>query len=344
MQTCVTRNVRKLADGQVVYTAMCHPTGGMIDDGTVFRITRQNFRWIGGQLGYSGIWLREQAERLGLNVWVRNSTEQLHNLQVQGPNSRQLLSEAIWTRPDQPTVEELGWFRFAIARIGDYDGIPLVLSRTGYTGELGYEVFCHPTDAPAVWDAIFEVGAGHGLVPMGLSALDMLRIEAGLVFAGHEFCDQTDPYEAGIGFTVPLKTKEDDFIGRDALLSRRDNPQRRLVGLQLEGGEPGGARRRCVRGAQPRRRDHQRHHLAHPAQEHRPVPHVGGVLRDRHGRRGGQAGRPREADRSRGGALPVLRSGQVSGTRHRLDPRPATGVSGAVARRCKTGRRSTLIA
>ena len=239
MQTCVTRNVRKLADGQVVYTAMCHPTGGMIDDGTVFRLARENFRWIGGQLGYSGVWLREQAERLGLKVWVRNSTTQLHNLQVQGPNSRRILDEVIWTRPDQPTVSELGWFRFAIARIGDDDGIPLVVSRTGYTGELGYEVFCHPSDAPAVWDAIFEAGTPHGLVPMGLSALDVLRIEAGLVFAGHEFCDQTDPYEAGIGFTVPLKTKEDDFIGRDALFDRRDNPQRRLVGLELSGGEPG---------------------------------------------------------------------------------------------------------
>ncbi len=238
MQTCVTRNVRKLADGQVVYTAMCHPTGGMIDDGTVFRLGRENFRWIGGQLGYSGIWLREQAERLGLRAWVRSSTEQLHNLQVQGPNSRRILEEVIWTRPDQPTISELGWFRLTIARIGDHDGIPLVVSRTGYTGELGFEVFCHPSHAPAVWDAVFEAGTPHGLVPMGLAALDMLRIEAGLIFAGHEFCDETDPYEAGIGFTVPLKTKEDDFIGRDALLSRRDNPQRRLVGLELAGGEP----------------------------------------------------------------------------------------------------------
>ena len=238
MQTCVTRNIRKLADGQVVYTAMCHPTGGMIDDGTVFRLGRENFRWIGGQLGYSGVWLREQAQRLGLQAWVRSSTEQLHNLQVQGPNSRSILEQVVWTRPDQPTVEELGWFRFSIARIGDHDGIPLLVSRTGYTGELGYEVFCHRTDAPAVWDAVFDAGAPHGLVPMGLAALDMLRIEAGLIFADHEFCDQTDPYEAGIGFTVPLKTKPDDFIGRDALITRRDSPQRRLVGLELAGGEP----------------------------------------------------------------------------------------------------------
>ena len=237
MQTCLTRNVRRLTDGQISYTAMCLDTGGMIDDGTVFRLGRDNFRWIGGS-DHSGIWLREQAERLGLRAWVRRSTEQLHNLQVQGPNSRRILEQVVWTRPDQPTVADLGWFRFTIARLDGYDGIPLVVSRTGYTGELGYEVFCHPSDAPAIWDAVFDAGADHGIAPMGLAALDILRIEAGLIFAGYEFCDQTDPYEAGIGFTVPLKTKEDDFIGRGALLARRDSPQRRLVGLELVGGEP----------------------------------------------------------------------------------------------------------
>jgi aminomethyltransferase len=159
---------------------------------------------------------------------------------VQGPLSREILSEVVWTRPDQPTIEELGWFRLTIARIGDDQGIPLVVSRTGYTGELGFEVFCHPDDAPAVWDAVFAVGGPKGMVPMGLEALDMLRIEAGLIFAGYEFCDQTDPFEAGIGFTVPLKTKEDDFIGRDALLERKASPQRTLVGLELAGDEVAG--------------------------------------------------------------------------------------------------------
>ncbi len=236
MQTCVTRNIRRLAVGQVVYTAMCYENGGMIDDGTVFRLGQDNFRWIGGS-DESGLWLREQAQKLGLEVWVRNSTDQLHNLQVQGPNSRAILQEIIWTRPDQATVEELEWFRFSIARIGDEHGIPLVVSRTGYTGELGYEVFCHPKDAPAVWDAIWEAGQSYDLTPLGLEALDMLRVEAGLIFAGYEFSDQTDPFEAGIGFTVPLKTKEDDFIGKEALIKRKENPQRVLVGLELRGDE-----------------------------------------------------------------------------------------------------------
>ncbi|MFV2032608.1 MAG: DUF1989 domain-containing protein [Gammaproteobacteria bacterium] len=236
MQTCVTRNIRRLAAGQVVYTAMCYENGGMIDDGTVFRLGQDNFRWIGGS-DSSGIWLREQAQNLKLNAWVRNSTDQLHNLQVQGPKSRDILKQIIWTRPDQASVEELGWFRFSIARIGDELGIPVLVSRTGYTGELGYEVFCHPKDAPAAWDAIWEAGKAYKLTPLGLEALDMLRVEAGLIFAGREFSDQTDPYEAGIPFTVPLKTKEDNFIGRDALVRRRENPQRVLVGLELSGDE-----------------------------------------------------------------------------------------------------------
>jgi len=236
MQTCVTRDMRRLTPGQVVYTAMCYENGGMIDDGTVFRLGRDNFRWIGGN-DESGIWLREQANKLGLQSWVRNSSNQLHNLQVQGPKSRDLLKQIIWTRPDQATVEELEWFRFSIARIGDENGIPILISRTGYTGELGYEIFCHPKDASAVWDATWEAGKPYDLTPLGLEALDMLRVEAGLIFAGYEFSDQTDPFEAGIPFTVPLKTKHDDFIGREALVKRKENPQRVLVGLELSSDE-----------------------------------------------------------------------------------------------------------
>lgn len=238
MQQCLTRNVRKMADGHVVYTAMCYGTGTMIDDGTLFRLGPNNFRWIGGS-DYGGEWLREKARELGLkNVRVKSSTDQLHNLAVQGPLSREILKEVIWTPPNQPNMDEMEWFRFAVGRIGDFDGIPIIVSRTGYSGELGYEVFCHPGDGPAVWDAIWEVGEPKGMIPLGLEALDMLRIEAGLIFAGYEFDDQTDPFEAGIGFTVPLKSKNEDFIGRDALTRRKESPQRKLVGLELVGDEP----------------------------------------------------------------------------------------------------------
>ena len=236
LQRCLTRNVRRLAVGQVVYSAMCYETGTMIDDGTLFRLGADNFRWICGS-DFSGEWLRRQAAALGLEVWVKSSTDQLHNLSVQGPKSREVLGEIVWTPPTQPTLDELRWFRFAIGRLGDHDGTPVIVSRTGYTGELGYELWCHPSDAPALWDAVWEAGRPHGLAPLGLEGLDMLRIEAGLVFAGYEFDDQTDPFEAGIGFTVALKNEE-DFIGRAALVERKAHPQSRLVGLVLDGDEP----------------------------------------------------------------------------------------------------------
>jgi aminomethyltransferase len=237
LQAAVTRNIRKLAEGQVVYTAICNQTGGMLDDATVFRLGADRFRFVGGD-EHDGIWLRQLAERLGLDqVWVKHSTDHLHNIAVQGPKSRELLRELVWTPPTQPPFPDLGWFRFAIGRIGGPAGLPLIVSRTGYTGELGYELWCHPQDAVALWDAVWEAGAGHGLTPLGLDALDMLRIESGLIFAGYEFDDQIDPFEAGIGFTVPLKTKEDDFVGRAALERRKASPQRVLVGLELEGNE-----------------------------------------------------------------------------------------------------------
>ncbi len=236
MQLCVTRNIKKMSIGDVVYTAMCYDHGGMIDDGTVFRLGDNNFRWIGGN-DTSGLWLSEKAQENKLNVWVRNSTEQLCNVAVQGKLSKAILKEIIWTAPTQPNLDELEWFKFTVARIDDYNGIPLVVSRTGYTGELGYEVFCHPKNAEEVFDAINNVGKPLGMKPMGLAALDMLRIEAGLIFAGYEFSDQTDPFEAGIGFTVPLKTQEDNFIGRKAIERKKENPQKKLVGLDLAGGE-----------------------------------------------------------------------------------------------------------
>ncbi|MGO8088387.1 DUF1989 domain-containing protein [Rhizobium leguminosarum] len=236
LQYCLTRDVRKLSTGQVVYSAMCYENGGMIDDGTLFRLGDKNFRWIGGD-DFSGIWLRQQAEKKGFKAWVRSSTDQMHNIALQGPKSRDILKEIIWTAPRQPEIGELEWFRFTVGRIGGFEGAPIVVSRTGYTGELGYEIFCHPKDALTVFDAVWEAGQPHGLKPMGLEALDMVRIEAGLIFAHHEFTDQTDPFEAGIGFTVPLKSKQDDFIGREALIRRKEHPRHLLVGLDIKANE-----------------------------------------------------------------------------------------------------------
>ena len=277
----------------------------MVDDATVFRLGDDNFRFIGGD-PYDGVWLKELGEKLGLKAFVKPSTDQLHNIAVQGPASRDIMRELVWTPPTQPSLDELKWFRFLVGRFGGYQGIPLVVSRTGYTGELGYEVFCHPDDGPAVWDAIWEAGQPHGLKPLGLEALDMIRIEAGLIFAGYEFDDQVDPFEAGIGFTVKLDS-EDDFVGKDALIERAEHPQRKLVGLELEGNETAGHGDEVYVGRQRVGRGDERDALADAAQEHRAVPDVGAVLGAGDGRRGRQARRAAEADPCQGGGVPVLR-------------------------------------
>ena len=244
-QLALTRDVRKLAVGQVVYSAMCSPTGGILDDGTLFRLGPDLFRWIGGEES-DGVWLRQLAAEQGFKVWVKHSTDQLHNVAVQGPASRDIVREVIWTAPTQPSIDELRWFRFAIGRLGGPTGPAVMVSRTGYSGELGYEVFCHPSHAGAVWQAIWAAGEPHGLCPLGLDALDVVRIEAGLVFAGYEFDDTIDPYAAGIGFTVALNKGRpadqpdhpgDDFIGRTALTRKRAAPDAVLVGLEVAGSE-----------------------------------------------------------------------------------------------------------
>jgi aminomethyltransferase len=235
LQGIVTRDVRKLSVGQVFYTTMCYPHGGMVDDGTLFRLGDNNFRWIGGD-DASLIWLKEQAAKSSFNVHLKTATSEIHNVAVQGPRSREILREIIQTPPGRPTIQELGLFRFTTGRIGGHSGTPVLISRTGYTGELGYELFCHPKDAATVWDAVMAAGQPTGIQPFGFDALDMVRIESGLVFGGHDFDSTTDPFEAGIAFTVPQK-KEEDYIGKAALEKRRANPLRKLVGLEIAGNE-----------------------------------------------------------------------------------------------------------
>lgn len=235
LQHLVPRDIRKLAVGQITYTALCYEHGGMVDDGTVFRLADNNFRWIGGD-DAGLLWIKEQAVTTGAKVVLKTATDHIHNVALQGPRSRDILRSLLWTPNTRPTIDELGLFRFTVGRFGGFEGRPVLVSRTGYTGELGYEIFCHPNDAPAIWDALMEAGQPHGLSPLGLEALDLLRIEAGLAFGGFEFCSQTDPFEAGIGFTVPAK-KIENYIGKTALERRRANPQRKLVGLEIDSNE-----------------------------------------------------------------------------------------------------------
>ena len=235
MQLCVTRDMRRLSVGQVVYTAMCYEHGGMIDDGTVFRLWRQQLPVDRRQRPF-----RTLAARAGGEARARRVGQDLDRTACEHCGARSEESGNSGAHPvDGPHVAEhrgarlvpvLGCAasRLSMAWRWSYPG-------PGYTGELGYELFCHPKDARSLFEAVMQAGEPYGISPFGLGALDMVRIEAGLVFAGCEFTDQTDPFEAGIGFTVPLKSKTDDFIGRPALERRKAHPMRRLVGLDLEG-------------------------------------------------------------------------------------------------------------
>ena len=235
LQGIITRDVRKLSVGQIYYTPMCYEHGGMVDDGTLFRLGENNFRWIGGD-DASLIWLKEQLAKTDYKVNSRrrrpNSTTSPFRVRSRarscsrssrrrraGRRCKNLASSA--SRSDASAA--LRAFRFSCRA-------------RATPANSGFEVFCHPKDGPAVWDAIMAAGAPFEIQPFGFDALDMVRIEAGLVFGGHDFDSTTDPLEAGIGFTVPTK-KEEDYIGKAAIENRRAHPMRKLVGLEIAGNE-----------------------------------------------------------------------------------------------------------
>jgi aminomethyltransferase len=231
LQLAFSRDVSRLKVGQSAYGCLLNPHGGIVDDGIVFRLTETEYRYV-GNCDTDADWLMRVAAQKGLQVQVENSSDRLHNLALQGPLSRQMLQSMTELDTQEFTLDTLPYFHFARATVAN---IPVLLSRTGYTGELGYELFVHPQNGPALWDALMIAGAPAGLQPMGMLALDRARIEAGLLAAGREFDDLISPYQAGIGWAVAMK--KPDFIGRAALEKIREHPPRVAVGLVLEGNE-----------------------------------------------------------------------------------------------------------
>ena len=234
LQHCMTRDVSRLSQHRGLYALMCDARGSVLDDGTLFRLEDTAFRWCCG-CDNSALHLREQAEKLGLNARVLSLGGKMPNLALQGPKSRDILRDIVFTQPSRPSIDNLRWFGFTIARLRDRDGPMFMLCRTGFTGELGYEIFCDQDDALKIWDGVVEAGLSHGLVAMGGMALDLLRIEAGLMVAGAEFGADSDAMESGLGFAVDFR--KPDFIGRAALARNSAAMRRKLVGLRFAGNE-----------------------------------------------------------------------------------------------------------
>ncbi|WP_373636874.1 DUF1989 domain-containing protein [Yoonia sp. BS5-3] len=229
LQQAMTRNIAKLAQWRGTYSLLCDERGAVIDDGTLFRLGPCTFRWCCGS--------EESARHLialaeGMDVRIHDMQGALPNLALQGPKSRDLLRQIVFTQPHVPALDAVKWFGVTVARLHDREGIPFMLSRSGYTGELGYELFCDKADAPMLWDAIMDAGAAFGIAPMGTHALEIIRIEAGLAAANAEFAPGIDAFEAGLGFAVDLK--KDDFIGKTALERNSAAPRRILKGMLLD--------------------------------------------------------------------------------------------------------------
>lgn len=231
LQLAMTRNIAKLPVWRGTYTLMCDQTGAVIDDGTLFRLAPDLFRWCCGS-EESARALQSLASGQGYQVRIHALRAALPNLAVQGPKSRDLLRSFTFTQPHVPALDHLNWFGVTVARLNDRDGAPFMLSRSGYTGELGFEIFCSQSDAVAIWDAVAEAGEPLGLTPMGSAALEIMRIEAGLAAAGSEFAPGIDAFEAGLGFAVDLNKTE--FVGKAALQRNARDPRRALRGLLLE--------------------------------------------------------------------------------------------------------------
>jgi glycine cleavage system T protein (aminomethyltransferase) len=225
VERLVTSAVATLRPGRVRYGLLCNEAGGVVDDVTVYRTADDGFflcvNAANEEKDYGWIvrHARDDAE-------VRNRSAETGLLALQGP-----ASAAILGRLAGPEPAALRRFRFTAGRLADRDAL---LSRTGYTGSDGFEIYCAAADAGAIWDALLETGSDDGLVPAGLGARDTLRLEAALPLYGHELDDETTPLEAGLERFVDLE--RGGFLGAEALeRQRRAGPTRRLVGFVLEG-------------------------------------------------------------------------------------------------------------
>ncbi len=229
LQYAFSRDISKLAVGQSAYGCLLNYHGGMVDDGIVFCLGENTYRYV-GNCERDQLWLEKLACEQGWQVHIANISDRLHNLALQGPYSRAILEQVLDLDPQwQISLPDLGYFRFATGKIKH---IPVLVSRTGYTGELGYELFIAPEYGADLWQILTTVGKEYGLTPMGMLALERARIEAGLISAGREFDDLTSPYEAGIGWTVALKKER--LIAKDSLLKLKEHPPKVTVGLVLE--------------------------------------------------------------------------------------------------------------
>ncbi|MGH8661012.1 MAG: aminomethyltransferase family protein [Burkholderiales bacterium] len=226
----MTRDVAGSKPGQVLYTPWCDAAGKVLDDGTVARLEERVFRVTAADPNLR--WLQDNAS--GLEVAIEDISESTAALALQGPASRTILQNLV-----DIDLTGLKYFRIARARLR---GSPVTISRTGYTGDLGFEIWLDAADALPVWDALFEAGTPHGIQPAGMLALDVARIEAGLMLSEVDYVparkaliesQASSPFELDLGWTVSLRKEQ--FVGRSALAAEAQRGSDWcFVGLEVE--------------------------------------------------------------------------------------------------------------
>ena len=226
----VTRNINICKVGQVMYTPWCDEDGKVIDDGTVQRLSERKFRITSAEPNLE--WLEYNAA--GMDLTISDDSVNTAALAIQGPNSRDILNAV-----SSDSLNNLKFFWMMNTNFGD---IPVSISRTGYTGDLGYEIWMDPNDALFIWDLLLEKGKSYGITPTGLQALDIARIEAGLILLDVDYISsrhaiiesrKSSPYELGLGWAVKMKKKY--FIGKQALereITR--GPEWEFVGIEIQ--------------------------------------------------------------------------------------------------------------
>ena len=226
LQKLVTNDLSGAAPGRAIYSPMCYPSGGVVDDLLIYKLSEKSYLVVvnAANTDKDFSWFEQQ---LSDNVKIENVSEQYAQLAIQGPNAQKILQ----TLTDV-SLDEIKFYRFQSGV--PLCGIPSIVSRTGYTGEDGFEIYLPSEKAASLWDALLTAGSELGLVPAWLGARDTLRFEAALPLYGHELSEEISPLEAGLGRFV--RFGKDDFIGREALIRQHETgPCRKLVGFEMTG-------------------------------------------------------------------------------------------------------------
>lgn len=221
----VVGDVKSLQIGKVLYSMMCYENGGIVDDLLVYRKAENSFLLVinAGNIEKDDSWIREQAE--DFDVYARNRSDEYAQIAVQGP-----LAQVVLQKLTNFDLNEIGFFEFK-ERVR-VSGFETLISRTGYTGEDGFEVYANPDEVEKIWKEVIAAGKPEGIEPAGLGARDTLRFEATLPLYGHEINKDVTPLEAGLAFFVYLDG--DDFIGKSALVKQKnDGLELKLVGFEL---------------------------------------------------------------------------------------------------------------